>query len=94
MNKQMNGLLYYLVTDIRHSMKIFWAILLSILVVSVTFAYFLLGFEDGKMAFGFPFATYFFCIITGFVTVKESIPFAIKMGATRKNIYIAIAIFS
>lgn len=93
MNKQIKGLLYYHITDIRHTMKIFWSILLAILVVSIAFAYFLINVEDGKMAFGFPFGTYFFVIINGFIMVKDSIPFAIKMGATRKNLFVSMAIF-
>ncbi|WP_047985188.1 hypothetical protein [Ornithinibacillus californiensis] len=93
MNKQIKGLLYFYISDIRHSLMIFWSILLLVLVVSIAFAYYLIGVEDSMMAFGFPFAIYFYCLILGFMTVKESIPFAIKMGATRKNILISLAIF-
>lgn len=93
MNKQINGLLYYLVTDISHAIKIFWSILLSVLVVCIAFSYYLIDIEDGRMGFGFPFAIYFFCIINGFVMVKNNIPFAITMGATRKNLFISFAIF-
>lgn len=93
MNKQVKGLLYFLASDIRHSLLIFWSILLLVLVVSISFGYFLLGVEDGEMAFGFPFAIYFYCLVLGFMTVKQSVPFAIKMGATRKNLYISLAIF-
>ncbi|SHG79136.1 hypothetical protein [Ornithinibacillus halophilus] len=93
MNRQIKGLLYFFVTDIRHSLIVFWSILLLTLVVSLAFSYFLLSVEDGKLWFAIPFGTYFYCMIMGFITVKESIPFSIKMGATRKNLYFAIAIF-
>ncbi|MUK88338.1 hypothetical protein GMD78_08045 [Ornithinibacillus sp. L9] len=93
MGKQIRGLLYYYLTDIQHSIKIFWSILLSVLVVCIVFAYFLLSVEDGFMRFGFPFAIYVYFMILGFLTVKESIPFALKLGATRKNIFISIGIF-
>jgi hypothetical protein len=92
MNKQIKGLLYFYITDIRHSLMIFWSILLLVLIVSLAFAYYLLGIEDGAFAFGFPIAIYFYCIILGFKTVKESIPFAIKIGATRKNIFVSLGI--
>jgi hypothetical protein len=93
MNNQIKGLLYFYFNDIKHSILIFWSILLFVLVVSIAFAYYLLGVEDGMMAFGFPFAIYFYCLILGFITVKESIPFAIKIGATRKNIFISLGLF-
>ncbi|MFS0674629.1 hypothetical protein [Ornithinibacillus sp. 179-J 7C1 HS] len=93
MNNQIKGLLYFFISDIRHSILIFWSILLFVLLVSIAFAYYLLGVEDGMLAFGFPFAIYFYCTILGFMTVKESIPFSIKMGATRKNIIISIGLF-
>lgn len=93
MGKQVKGLLYFYLTDARHSVLIFWSILLFFLVTAIAFAYFLLGVEDGKIAFGFPFAIYVYCLIFGFRSVKESIPFAIKVGAVRKNIAISIGLF-
>ncbi|HAM80360.1 hypothetical protein [Ornithinibacillus bavariensis] len=93
MNKQIKGLLYFYITDIRHSLLIFWSILLLVLIVSLAFSYYLLGIEDGAFTFGFPFAIYIYCIILGFLTVKETIPFAIKIGATRKNLFISLGIF-
>lgn len=36
---------------------------------------------------------YIYCGILGFLTVKEFIPFSIKRGATRKNIFISMVIF-
>ncbi|MEN2768272.1 hypothetical protein [Ornithinibacillus xuwenensis] len=93
MKNQIKGLLYFFATDIRHSITIFWSILLFVLVVALTFAYFLFQSTDSYMAFGFPFGIYFYCLILGFITVKQSIPFAIKMGATRKSLYVSLGIF-
>ncbi|WP_174615958.1 hypothetical protein [Virgibacillus ihumii] len=93
MGRQIKGLLYFFVTDIRHSLIVFWTILLSILVVSFAFAIFLTSVEDGFMYFMLTAPIYVYCAILGFLTVKESVPFSIKMGATRKNLFISLGIF-
>ncbi|MBU8791802.1 MULTISPECIES: hypothetical protein [Oceanobacillus] len=93
MGKQLKGLLYFFVTDIRFSLTIFWSILFGVLVLSLSISYFLLGVEDAVFYFGFPNATYFYCMFLGFLTVKEGIPFALKMGATRRNLFIATGLF-
>ncbi len=92
MGRQLKGLLYFFSSNIRHSLLIFWTILMSILVVTLTISYFLLNVE-GEMAFSLTAPMYVYCGIMGFLTVKEMIPFSIKMGATRKNLYVVIAIF-
>lgn len=93
MGRQIKGLLYFFVTDIRHSLLIFWTILLSILIVSFAFAIFLTSVEDGFMTFSLTAPIYVYCAILGFLTVKESMPFSIKMGATRKNLFVSLGIF-
>lgn len=93
MGRQIKGLLYFFVTDIRHSLLIFWTILLSILIVSFAFAIFLTSVEDGFMTFSLTAPIYVYCAILGFLTVKESVPFSIKMGATRKNLFVSLGIF-
>lgn len=93
MSKQLKGLLYFFITDIRNSLLIFWSILLSVIVISVIVAYYLLSVEDGNLSMGFPFAIYIYCAILGFITVKEVIPFSLKMGATRKKLFVAIGLF-
>ncbi|WP_067728735.1 hypothetical protein [Oceanobacillus damuensis] len=93
MGRQLKGLLYFFVTDILYSLRIFWLILLSILVVSLTISYFLLNVENGAYYFGFSFPIYIYCAILGFLTVRESIPFSLKMGAVRKNLFISIGLF-
>lgn len=92
MGRQFKGLLYFFSSNVRHSLLIFWSILMSILVVTLTISYFLLNVE-GEMAFSLTAPMYVYCGIMGFITVKEMVPFSIKMGATRKNLYVVIAIF-
>lgn len=92
MGRQINGLLYFFITDIRYSLMIFWTILLGILGVSLAISYFMLGVENGQLYFMFQFI-YVYCGILGFITVKESIPFSLKMGATRKNLFISLGLF-
>lgn len=93
MTRQLKGLLYFFVTDIRYSMTIFWSILLGTTVLSLCLAYFLSGMESARIYFSFPSVMYVYCGILGFITVKEAIPFALKMGATRKNLYFSLGIF-
>lgn len=93
MDKQIKGLLYFFTMDIKRSIFIFWPILLGVLALSLAIAYFLIDVENGSFAFGFPFAIYFYCLILGFLTVKETIPFSLKMGAVRKKLFAAIGIF-
>ncbi|MBM4763826.1 hypothetical protein [Bacillus sp. B15-48] len=93
MGRQIKGLIYFFLTDIRYSLMIFWSILLIILVLSLGIANFLLGVENGVYFLSLDFPIYVYCAILGFLTVKEAIPFSIKMGATRKNLYIALGLF-
>ncbi|SFB16707.1 hypothetical protein SAMN04488072_108175 [Lentibacillus halodurans] len=95
MGRQIKGLLYFFGADIRHSLTIFWTILLGILVVSLAFTYFLSGIDDDDALFTLSLTgpMYVYCAILGFLTVKESVPFSIKMGATRKNLFVSVGIF-
>lgn len=93
MNKQIKGLLYFYVTDLKFSLKVFWSILLSIAAISLVITYFIRDVENGFFNLSLTGPIYVYCAIVGFLMVKDSIPFSIKMGATRKNIYISLAIF-
>lgn len=93
MGRQLKGLLYFFITDVRRNLQIFWGILIGTLSLTFAVAYLLLSFGETKMVFVIPFALYIFCSIFGFVFVKKNIPFSIKMGATRKNIFISLGIF-
>jgi len=93
MGRQIKGLLYFFIADVRYSLAIFWTILMGILVVTLTVAYFLNNVENGFMTLSLTGPMYVYCAILGFITVKESIPFSIKMGATRKNFFISLGLF-
>ncbi|SFE30570.1 hypothetical protein SAMN05216238_11281 [Lentibacillus persicus] len=95
MGRQIKGLLYFYGSDLRYSLTIFWTILLSILVVSLAFTYFLAGLDNDVTLFTFSLTgpMYVYCAILGFLTVKDSVPFLIKMSATRKNIFIGSGVF-
>src|SRR5690625_5064812 len=92
MGRQLKGLLYFYMADARHSFIIFWTILMSILVLSLVASY-LLADGEGFMSLSLTAPLYVYFAIYGFLSVKEFIPSAIKMGATRKNIMISLALF-
>ncbi len=91
--KQVKGLLYFYLTNYRYSQMIFWFILTMMLVVSLSLSYFLLSVDDWGLYFGFFFGTYGYSLILGFNIVKDLVPYSLKLGATRKNMYISLAIF-
>ncbi|TFJ91487.1 hypothetical protein [Lentibacillus salicampi] len=92
MGRQVKGLLYFFVTDMRRQFIIFWSILIASMLASIIIAYMLLNLESNGLYFGKSGAMYIFCSIFGFVAVKEGIPFAIKMGATRKNLFVSVVL--
>ncbi|WP_188456825.1 hypothetical protein [Virgibacillus oceani] len=93
MSRQLYGLLYFYLTDLKRGFIIFWSILLITMCLTLIVGYLLVNVEDGAMYFSPSSALYVYCAILGFVIVKEGIPFSIKMGATRKNLYMAMGIF-
>lgn len=91
MSKQLRGLLYFYRTDLAFSIFVFWCILLAMLVASVSIMYIFPGIE--LMSFSFTAPIYVYCGIVGFLMARHTVAFGIKLGATRKNIYISMAIF-
>ncbi|CEI81401.1 hypothetical protein J18TS1_22420 [Oceanobacillus oncorhynchi subsp. incaldanensis] len=88
MNNQIKGMFYYYTVDVVRTAKIFFSILTGIIIASAIICYLLLGVDEFKMYFAIPFATYFNVGIVGFQLVKGNVPFGLKMGATRKNMYV------
>ncbi|TDL75926.1 hypothetical protein [Peribacillus frigoritolerans] len=89
MIRQCRGILLFEVLDIRNSLTIFWAILISCMALSF-------GIQltiGGNLTVSSSAAVYIFSAIAGFMTVKETYPFSIKRGATRKNYYVATILF-
>lgn len=87
---QLKGSLYYLFSSLRFSLLVFWSILGGVLAISVITD---LLMTDSHFSFNLSFPTYIFAAIFGFWMIKNVIPFLIKMGATRKAIFLAIGIF-
>lgn len=92
MNRQIKGLLYFYLTNMRYSIIIFWSILSAIIALSLVIGYFLKDL-DGVMNVTITIPIYFYVGIIGQIIVKNWMPFMIKIGATRKNIFFSIAIF-
>lgn len=92
MQRQLQGILYYLATDIRYAFTIFWMIIGSFLLLSLMINL-IIGNENSVVHFTFSFPIYIFSAAAGFITVKNTIPYLVKMGATRKVIYISTVIF-
>lgn len=90
MNKELQGSLYYLFSNLRFSLLVFWGILMGVLVISLVSAFLI---EDSHVSFNLSFPIYIFSGIFGYWIVKNAIPYLIKMGVTRKIIFVAIGIF-
>ncbi|HLQ73660.1 MAG TPA: hypothetical protein VK125_05465 [Bacillota bacterium] len=93
MQRQLKASLFYLSSEIRYTAIIFWAIILSILAFSLVLDIAFFKNSDGQMMFNFSFPLYIFSAIVAQQTVKGSIPYLIKMGSTRKNIFASFSIY-
>lgn len=91
MNKQLKANFAYLSTDMRYPLIVFWMVLSAIIVISALIQLFV---ADGQMvmSFSLSFPIYIFGAIVAFLTVKNTIPYLIKMGATRKCMYAVLGI--
>lgn len=90
MTEQMKGTMYYLYANMRNSLMIFWTIILCILIVTSAI-YFVMS--TITLSIQISFSTYVYCAIMGSLMVKLTIPYAIKFGSTRKNLFMSIGIF-
>lgn len=92
MKRQLQGILYYLTTDVRFSLTIFWAILGGLLLLGLL-VYFIIGGENATFAFNFSFPIYVYAGIVGYITVKGVLPYLIRVGANRINLFIGVVIY-
>jgi len=92
MKRQIQGSLYYLSTDIRYSLAIFWIILGSLLLLTVM-ADWIFGGEEVTFSFNLSFPIYIFAGIAGFLTVKGVFTYLIKMGVTRRSLFISTVVY-
>jgi|GEM_PF-5986117 len=62
MGRQIKGLLYFFITDMRRQFIIFWSILLASLLASIIIAYLLLNLESNGLYFAKSVALYIFSL--------------------------------
>ncbi|MEI3614511.1 hypothetical protein [Pseudogracilibacillus sp. SO30301A] len=91
MSKQFQGALYYLFANIRFSLTVFWAILLALLIVTIAATILM---PDTEIAFELSIPVYVFAAVIGYWTVNNAFPYLIKMGSTRKNIFISFGVYA
>src|SRR5699024_11208115 len=90
MMKDIKGVIYYLMTNVRYPFMIFWTILLSIFALSILFSFVT---SNEQVLFQASITIYIFCLVLGMWTVKNTIPYLLKMSVKRKLIYISIGIY-
>jgi len=91
MSKQLRGSLYYLFANLRHSLIIFWIILASLLLVTIVSAILI---PDSVISFSLWGPIYAFAAVIGYWVVKNALPFLIKLGSTRKNLYVSVGLYA
>lgn len=92
MPRQIKGVLFYLSTDIRYALSIFWMILGGFLLLSIIVDQ-IIGGKHTTVEFNLSAPIYVFAGVAGFLTVKSTLPYLIKMGATRKHLFIGTVIY-
>lgn len=90
MLKDIKGVIYYLAVNVRYPFSIFWTILLSIFIISLLFS---VINSSSNVLFQASIPIYIFCLVLGMWTVKNTIPYLLKMSVTRKLIYVSIGIY-
>lgn len=93
MTRQLKGLLYLQAANGKHSISIFWSILISTSLVSFLIAALTMGSEDVQMVISFSAAIYIQAIFIGFNSAKKDVGYALRLGATRKNIFMSTGIY-
>jgi len=92
MGGQLKGLLYLQTFNGKYSFKIFWSILIGSNLISVVIAA-LMPTDDVGMMVVYSVAIYIFAMFIGFRHVNKNVNYALKLGATRKNIFVGTGIF-
>jgi len=81
MSKNSKALFHVLLLDYRFSIIVFWAIFLA----SLLPLFILAATTGGDIIISSSVAIAFFCAINGFLMIKETFSFSIRMGATRQE---------
>lgn len=87
MDSQLKGAFFFVLTNMKQPFIIFWLVLTSFLVITYGLSYLFIS-EDTTVMYDLSFPIYIFGAVFGFVAVKNCIPYLIKMGSTRFNIFI------
>ncbi|WLV25207.1 hypothetical protein QR721_02965 [Aciduricibacillus chroicocephali] len=95
MNKQIQGLMYFFTVDTKRTITVFWSILLSLLIISFVTMYVVTHFygQEGVATFFISMPIYIFAAIHSFKLASNTLPFAIKMGSTRKMLFVSLGAF-
>lgn len=82
--REMKSILYFLTVNIRFTFIVFWTILTSIYGLAILFNVFM---EMDDVLFQPYIPIYIFSMVIGMWTVKNALPYLLKMGITRKMMY-------
>lgn len=88
MSQQFYGSTYLITTYMRKNVILFWIILLAFFFITGV-AGLLIGGKNVTVSFDFSIPIYIFGAIVGFVIVKNCVPYLIKMGSTRTNVFLS-----
>ena len=86
---EVKAILYYLFTEMKYSLIIFWSIFLS----SIILLFILSDLVLRNVIISTSLATYVFCTIIGFLITKKNLPFCIRFGATRNSFHLSVSLF-
>ena len=93
MSRQIRGLLYFFTVNVGKSFFIFWGILLGFLILNIVIASLFISGTNGNMVIGLSLAVYIYSGFFSFHFIKQGVPFVLKMGAIRKNLFAGIGVF-
>src|SRR5690625_686986 len=92
MDGQLRGAVYFILTNIKRPFIIFWTVLVSFMVLTYGIDYIFSTGNDTAVNYDLSFSIYIFSAVLAYVTVKNCIPYLIKMGSTRMNIFVSAGV--
>lgn len=91
MPRQLKASVSFLFTEVRRTVIIFWSILLALLLLTLILN--TVFFQEGTILFEISFPMYAFAAIMGQLIVRSSLPYLIKMGSTRLNVFKSVGVY-
>lgn len=92
MYRDLRANLYFLINDFRFSIIVFWSIFIASVVLLFTIS--LSISLDTNIILIPSMAIFIYCGISGYLTVKDTFPFMIKMGSTRTAFVFSVIVFN